>query len=221
MKISYDFDIERIKQTIDATPDSPLFARYADLLFRKGLINEALIVLENGLKKYKLYSTAYIVYAKILFHKGRDEEALEVLNKVLKLLPDCLTAKLMVDKIKHRQFIKRMKGDAIPEDKSETFVRRKIPVSRNEIETIIEKFDNADSLIIKADPNFNKSYEPPNETPEIVTETMYHILVNQGLFDKAYNILLKLMKKNPSRIDYYNQQIDWLKQKINLSDTSV
>jgi len=213
MKYSHELNLERIRDIMKSNPNSPLFARYADLLLQKGLINEALIIVENGLQKYKLYSTAYLVYAKVLLQKGRDEEALEVLSKVLKLSPSCQTALVLIDKITHKDFRKRMKGES--EDLvSEPFIRKRKHVNKNEIEAIIEKFENADSLIIRADPNFNKEYQPPEETPEVVTETMYHILVNQGLYDKAYSVLQKLILKNPSRKDYYERQMEWIKQRL-------
>lgn len=213
MSNSKELTLDRIRNLMKDNPDSPLFARYADLLFQKGLINEALIVIENGLKKHKLYSTAYIVYAKILLQKGRDKEALENLKKVLKLSPSCPAAKALIDKIEHKDFRKRMKGEG-SDVISEPLIRKRKSVTKNEIESIIEKFENAESLIIKAYPNFNKQYQPPDETPEIVTETMYHILVNQGLYDKAYNVLQKLILKNPTRRDYYEQQLNWIKQKL-------
>lgn len=213
MKLSYDLDLNRLREILNRNPNSALFARYADLLFKKGLINEAMIVVENGLKKYKLYSTAYIVYAKILMQKGRDDEALENLKKVLNLTPNCQTAQFLIDKILNKKFSIRMKGES-SEIQTESILKRKKQVEKNDVEEILEKFQNADSLIIKADPNFNKTYEPPDETPEIVTETMYHILINQGLFEKAYNVLRKLIHKNPSRSDYYNQQLVWLEEKL-------
>jgi tetratricopeptide (TPR) repeat protein len=213
MKYSFDLNLDRIREIIQSNPESPLFARYADLLFQKGLINEALIVIENGLKKHKLYSTAYIVYAKILLEKGRDELAIENLKIALKLSPSCPSAKFMIDKIKHKDFRIRMKGEE-KNPPTEPYIRKRKPVTKNEIENIIEKLDNADSLIIKADPNFNKQYQPPDETPEIITETMYHILVNQGLYEKAFYVLQKLMLKNPIRKDYYEQQLNWLKEKL-------
>lgn len=214
MKYSQELTLDRIREIIHSNPDSPLFARFADLLFQKGLINEALIVIENGLKKHRLYSTAYIVYAKILLQKGRDGEALENLKKALKLSPFCQSAQFMIDKITHKDFRKRMKGEE-KDTPAEPYIRKRKPVTKNEIENIIEKLENADSLVIKADPNFSKQYQPPEETPEIVTETMYHILVNQGLYEKAYNILQKLILKNPVRKNYYEQQLNWIREKIN------
>ncbi len=213
MKISYDLDLHRLKEFIDKNPKSPLFARYADKLAQKGLINEALIVIENGLKYHRLYSTAYIVYAKILMMKGMDEEALENLRKVIKLSPFCMTAHTLIEKILNKKFSTRMKAEG---SSQKQFIRRQKSVDKNEIEAILEKFNNSDSLIIKADPNFDKTYEPPSETPEIVTETMFHILLNQGLFEKAYQLLLKLMDKNPSRRDYYSQQLEILKKRLSI-----
>lgn len=213
MKISYDIDLNRLREFLTKNPDSPFFARYAETLFKKGLVNEALIVIENGLKKYKLYSTAYIVYAKILMHKGRDEEAILSLRKVLKLAPNCQTAKLLMDKILNKQFTLRMKGEQTETQARSLLIKKH--VNKSDIEEILEKFQNADTLIIKADPNFDKIYSPPENAPEIVTETMYNILVNQGLYERALAILLKLFQKNPSRKDYYEKQLEFLRSKLN------
>lgn len=213
MKITYDIDLNRLREFLTKNPDSPFFARYAETLFKKGLVNEALIVIEKGLKKYKLYSTAYIVYAKILMHKGRDEEAILNLRKVLKLAPNCQTAKFLIDKILNKQFTLRMKGEQTETQTGSLLIKKQ--VYKSDIEEILEKFQNADTLIIKADPNFDKIYSPPVDAPEIVTETMYNILVNQGLFEKAMAVLLKLIQKNPSRKDYYEKQLDFLRSKLN------
>ncbi len=106
MKLSYDLDLNRLREILNRNPNSALFARYADLLFKKGLINEAMIVVENGLKKYKLYSTAYIVYAKILMQKGRDDEALENLKKVLNLPPELSDSyNFLIDKILEQKIL--------------------------------------------------------------------------------------------------------------------
>ncbi len=216
MKISHELDLNRLREIIQKNPDSPLFARYADALFQKGLVNESLILIENGLKKHKLYSTAYLVYAKILMSKGRYEEAKSVLNKIFKLSPGCHTAKVLYDQIINKDFKYRIKGEQT-EVKTGYFVRRKPNIQKSEIETILEKLENAESLIIKSDPNFNKVYEPPQEVPEVVTETMYHILINQGLYERAYNLLQKLIEKNPSRHEYYHQQLNWLKTRLKQS----
>ena len=214
MKISYHIDLDRLRKILTKNPNSPLFARYAEQLMKKGLINEAMTICENGIKRHKFYSTGYIVLARIYLSKGREKEAGELLNKVLKLNPFCYTARVLLDKIQSKKFTERIKREETAEKEKVKWLQKYSQKQKEDIEEILEKLNNAESLIIRADPNFDKYYEPPSDIPEVVTETMYHILINQRLYKKAYELLLKLIDKNPSRRQYYLQQLEWIKTKI-------
>lgn len=217
MKRTFEFDLDRFREVLRENSNTPMFARFADVLGKKGLINDAIRICEFGIKRNKFYSTAYIVLAKLYLMKGEKELALKNLNKAKNLSPFCPAVKLMIEKIQKNNKITVGNKKDLKKTQTETLSDSKSSQSdstSNEIEAIIEKLNKAESLIIKADPNFDKFYEQPKVNVEIITETMYHVYVNQGHFREAYKVLLKLMDKYPNRLPYYQNQLEWLRKHL-------
>lgn len=217
MKRTFEYDLDRLREVLRKNSNTPMFARFADALGKKGLINDAIRICEFGIKKNKFYSTAYIVLAKLYLMKGEKELALKNLNKAKNLSPFCPAVKLMIEKIQKNNKITVGNKKDLKKTQMETLSDSKSSQSdstSNEIEAIIEKLNKAESLIIKPDPNFDKFYEQPKVNVEIITETMYHIYVNQGHFREAYKVLLKLMDKYPNRLPYYQNQLEWLRKHL-------
>lgn len=217
MEKTFEFDLDRLRKVLSENPNTPMFARFADELGKKGLINDAIRICEIGIKKNKFYSTAYIFLAKLYLQKGENQLALKNLYKAKNLSPFCPAVKLMIEKIQKNDKItvgnKKVSEKTQMESLSDSNSAQSDSTS-NEIEALIEKLNKAESVIIKADPNFDKFYEQPKRNIEIITETMYHIYVDQGHFREAYKVLLKLMDKHPDRLPYYQNQLEWLRKHL-------
>ncbi len=245
MKISYDLDLDRIKFLFSQNPDSPLFARLGDLLGNKGMISEGIKICEEGIKKHRFYISAYLTLSNLYRKNGDLEKAFQTVRNALKISPNCFSAVKLHEELKkilkekeekklniveekdsneEESELVKLKSSNLPKDShgaAGQYVIDKIQLDDktekgNNIEKIINRLSKAGSLIIKADPNFNKIYRPPKPSNGIITETLFHIYYNQGLFEESLRILRQLLEKNPARSIYYRKKIKEIEEKVEL-----
>jgi tetratricopeptide (TPR) repeat protein len=82
-----EFDIEFIAQKVSENPQSPLFARLADLYVRKEQTIEALKICQEGIQLFPQYFSAYIVLGKIHLALKEYSKARDAFQKARQLSP--------------------------------------------------------------------------------------------------------------------------------------
>lgn len=229
MKVSYELDLNRIEELIYINPESPLFANQCEFLAMKGKVDEAIKICESGLLKHRFYVSGYVVLAKLFHMKGDYKNSFIALKNALTVSPNCPSALEYL--VTWRDELEAVNKSSDHTEKQNDMSRKekflnsaphfidKIEIDNrveinNELEQIIEKFEKSDSLIIKADPNFNSVYEPPPQKETFATETLYAIYISQGLYKEAVIVLERLIEKNPARVDEYTSKIKAITQKI-------
>lgn len=80
-------------------PDSVVFASIADYFLRYGLIDDALKICKEGLRRNPKLIIGHIVMAKIHFARGNLEEAEEELRSVIQTTPKNIQAQGLLAKI--------------------------------------------------------------------------------------------------------------------------
>lgn len=80
-------------------PDSIVFAAIADYFVRYGMINDALKICKEGLRRNPKFTIGHIVMAKIHLARGNLEEAEEELRTVIQMVPKNTQAKDLLEKI--------------------------------------------------------------------------------------------------------------------------
>lgn len=80
-------------------PDSIVFASIADYFLRYGMIDNALKVCKEGLKRHPKLTVGHIVMAKIHIARGNFEEAEEELRITLQIIPKSQQAEELMAKI--------------------------------------------------------------------------------------------------------------------------
>lgn len=83
--MAYTSEIDKLEARWRENPKGRNFAPLADAYRKAGLIDNALILLENGLKLHPDYVSAHIVHARCLIDKKDDAGAQDVFRKVLAL----------------------------------------------------------------------------------------------------------------------------------------
>lgn len=83
------FDI--LERRLREHPNSPLFARVAELYIAENRLEDALALCDRGLGMYPFYPTAHLVRARILRTMNRLDEAMAELAIVRQLVPDAMT----------------------------------------------------------------------------------------------------------------------------------
>ena len=80
--------IAKFEKAFRRDPDSPLFARLADLYLKDGDIEHALELCEKGCATFPEYSTGFVVLSKCYEKQGNVEKAREAMGHVLRLDPE-------------------------------------------------------------------------------------------------------------------------------------
>ena len=80
--------IAKLEKAFRRDPDSPLFARLADLYLKRGRIERALELCQKGCASFPDYATGFIVLSKCYEQRGALEEAREAMGQALRIDPE-------------------------------------------------------------------------------------------------------------------------------------
>ncbi len=98
-----EFDIEFLAQKLAENPQSPLFARLADLYLASEKENEAMQLCEEGTKFFPDYYAGYLVQGKAYLHFKEYSKARIVLERARELSPFNKTIKKLLEEIPDKQ----------------------------------------------------------------------------------------------------------------------
>ncbi len=94
-----EFDIDFLSQKLSDNPQSPLFARLADLYLSKNQSSEALKLCENGVQAYSSYATGYVVLGKCYLALNENSKARLAFTQALHLAPFNQVARKLLSEI--------------------------------------------------------------------------------------------------------------------------
>ena len=101
--MAYTSEIDKLEARWRENPKGRNFAPLADAYRKAGLIDNAIMLLENGLQLHPDYVSAHIVYARCLIDKKDDTKAQETFRKVLALDGENIIALRVLAEIAERQ----------------------------------------------------------------------------------------------------------------------
>jgi tetratricopeptide (TPR) repeat protein len=96
-----EFDIDFLSQRLSDNPQSPLFARLADLYLSKNQSSEALKLCEAGVQTYSSYATGYVVLGKCYLALNQNSKAKLAFTQALHLSPFNQIARRLLSEILH------------------------------------------------------------------------------------------------------------------------
>jgi tetratricopeptide (TPR) repeat protein len=85
-------EIQKLAEKVQKDPTSRLFFPLAEEYLKSGFLEEAVIVLTEGLKRHPDYLSARVVLGKAYYEQGKQGEARHEFEEVLKINPDNLLA---------------------------------------------------------------------------------------------------------------------------------
>ncbi len=94
-----EFDIDFLSQKLSDNPQSPLFARLADLYLSKNQSSEALKLCEAGVQTYASYATGYVVLGKCYLALKENSKARIAFSQSLHLAPFNQVARKLLDEV--------------------------------------------------------------------------------------------------------------------------
>jgi tetratricopeptide (TPR) repeat protein len=94
-----EFDIDFLSQKLSDNPQSPLFARLADLYLSKNQSSEALKLCEAGVQVFSSYATGYVVLGKCYLSLNENSKARLAFSQALHFAPFNQVARKLLDEI--------------------------------------------------------------------------------------------------------------------------
>ncbi len=94
-----ELDIDFLSQKLSDDPQSPLFARLADLYLMKNQAEEALRLCDAGVKIYPMYASAYIVLGRCRLALKEKAKARTAFQRAVQLSPFNQVAKTLLAEI--------------------------------------------------------------------------------------------------------------------------
>src|ERR1039458_1610488 len=94
-----EFDIDFLSQKLSDNPQSPLFARLADLYLSTNQSTEALKLCEAGVQTYSSYATGYVILGKCYSALNENSKARLAFAQALHLAPFNQLARKLLDEI--------------------------------------------------------------------------------------------------------------------------
>ncbi len=78
-------NLDKLREKYERDPDSLIFAQYGDTLRKANRIDEAITILEDGLRKHPNYATGYMILGRCYRDKNAIEAAIKEFEKAVEL----------------------------------------------------------------------------------------------------------------------------------------
>ncbi len=234
--------IKKLEDKIKANPMTPEFVKLANYYLIDGSVNEAINLLESGLKFYPDHTTAQLILGKCYLANKYYFDARKVFESLLTEHPDMKIAKKFLDvsnELARSEVSRKAEYDVVPKLDFKTPEFNNHEFNYNlfpsyEIEDI-----NSDKVLLNAIEetseynDFRKVYESPfffkkdskqkiekkrlkNKFElKLVTETLADIFAKQGNYFDALEAYTFLLKQKPERKEPIENKINEVEVQIN------
>lgn len=206
-------DLERYLKIYSQDPDSRVFAPLGETYRKLGKLDEAIGILEEGIKKHSNYASGYLSLGRCYMDKAEDDKAAEHLKKTVSFSPDNILAHRLLAEI-----YKKRNDEKSLIDTYKTLL--KLSPNDEEAKTyleskgLIEKPQTDQGSFVDVPLNTPKQENKPEVVPEsknreeqgksleFYTMTLAEIYLKQGLKKEAKEIYEVLCRANPSNKIY-------------------
>lgn len=181
---------DKIQLIYEFNDNSPLFAKTAHMRIEEKDFEQAIEILEQGLKKYPFYPTALIAYALALANIGRKEDALSKLSLACDIIDSPSTKQFYEEKIE--KISNALTSVPEPHKKGLADDTLYLQELAKKVEGAkMPKFDETKKYDTDIDGNISNA--------KIVSETMADILYKQGNLIEALAMYEELIQKSPNK----------------------
>jgi tetratricopeptide (TPR) repeat protein len=227
---------KKVSLIYEYNKSTPLFVKVANTELEKNNIEEAIEILQTGLKIYKEHPTANLLLGKAFALSGKYSDALDFFQRGSNILRSDRTYDYYLNELesirKQRSLAETAKGSAFYNASEDT----ESSLSDNEIinqetdttsgedlaASIDEKLEQLAEEISKA--KLSPSYDSNSSETEflenisgdnlIISETLAKIYFAQNEYEEAIKVYKKLINKDASKYDYYIEKINEIRAKL-------
>lgn len=216
---------------------SPLFARVAADLIDNNKLDRAIEILENGIKLYPNYPTAYFIYAKALALTGNIDNAKQMVEAGADILEDDETKNYYLNLISEtaeraNEFTESKRVNFFDENSEENH-QEKSEVFEDNLTELASKLDDAKielppednhvteiAEIEQEDTVENEEFDISSLDDGLVSQTLADIFIAQGNLKAAKAIFQKLLETEPEKEEIYLAKISDIELKLRDQNTS-
>ena len=140
-----EFDIDFLSQKLSDNPQSPLFARLADIYLSKNQSSEALKLCEAGVQAFPSYATGFVVLGKCYLALNENSKARLAFSQALHLAPFNQVARKLLEEIPFA--VEEPAPVSAEETPAETpDIPAEIPAAENELQDLPQTDQSADAV---------------------------------------------------------------------------
>jgi tetratricopeptide (TPR) repeat protein len=225
---------EKVNLIYEYDKQSPLFVRVANNEIENNNSEQAIEILNEGIKKYKYYPVAHFLLAKAYTLIGNYNLAMKFVRSGNELLGSPKTADYYIKEIesvkKQRSLFELSRRNSFFADNTEEdnepslFDEEPIPeIDKGKLDSIDERLGEIAKEISKSKFEERESFpggeankeEKQGEKINIISETLAKIYIAQGELREAIDIYNQLLLKYPEKSSYYKEKIEELTDRLN------
>lgn len=209
--------------------NSPLFVKMANSQIEENNVDDAVEILQAGLKTYPEHPVAHLLLGKTFAMRGNYGKALECFKKGSNIIQSVETFKFYVNELekmkKQRSLFEASRGNSFLNSsknlekpaktpdlfiaKSETKEEKELAVSIDD--RLAQLADQISKVKLSASKENSHTVSDFKDILSkdnmIVSETLAKIYVAQNEYDEAIKVYEKLIKKEPARYEHYTEKI--------------
>jgi tetratricopeptide (TPR) repeat protein len=216
--------------------NSPLFVKMANSQIEENNIDEAVEILQAGLKTYPEHPVAHLLLGKTFAMRGNYGKALECFKKGSNIIQSEETLNFYVnelEKMKKQGSLseasrgnsffnssKNLEKPAKTPDlfiaKSETKEEKELAVSIDDrLAQLADQISKVKLSAAKGNSHTVSDFKDIlSKDNMIVSETLAKIYVAQNEYDEAIKVYEKLIKKEPARYEHYTEKIKEIRSRL-------
>ncbi len=189
-------EILKLTDKLTKDPESKLFVPLAEEYMKSQMLDEAVMVLMDGLKNHPHFLTARVTLGKVYLEKGKIAEAKAQFEQVMAANPDNLFA--------HRKLARIYKDEGQVEraGKSCQTVLSQNPKDA-EMKSLMEELNRLSQKPVEVQVVVPPALqERPSalvgEAEEMATEALADLYIKQGYYEKGIEVYQRLIAEDPS-----------------------
>jgi len=201
---SFLSDIKALEKHMVQHPDSYLFARLAEASLKHNLLDDALRIARQGVKKYPFFAAGQRAMAMVCDAKGLTEERLKALEAFVAVLPEDIDAQKELAKLyvacgnQKAALVAYQTALEFHSDDMECVEALRSLRQALEVEMIIELTEDDIWIEKEAEQPIAKSLSSEADPDPLSTATLAELYVKQGFVPKALEIYRSLRDADPS-----------------------
>lgn len=213
---SFLTDIKNLEQQLVKSPDSLCFAKLSEVFLKAGLIDDALQVARQGVKKHPRYLSGQRALSLASYAKGLNDEALAALKLLTEALPEDISSQKLLGQLLVEagdlDAARQVLHAALEFSPDDVELRVELESLEQSVEMTKSTFEDDEEIIedlevwegdelgyesqaLKATSSQNGLLGSGSDP--LSTSTLAELYVKQGFIDKALGIYQVILADNP------------------------